>query len=58
MASENRRGWNFRKGAKDAPSAEELRERASKGGQAKVPKGLAKADVMAKAQKARKMAQK
>lgn len=54
MASEHSRGWNFRKGAKDAPSVEELRERASKGGQAKVPKGLAKPEVMAKFQESRR----
>lgn len=52
----NKRGWNFRKGAKDAPSEEELRARASKGGQAKVPKGFADPKVLKKAQKARKNA--
>ena len=54
MANKLGRGWNFRAGAKDAPSVEELRERARKGGQAKVPKGLAKKHVQEKALEARK----
>lgn len=48
------RGWNFRKGAKDAPNAEELRERARKGGQARVPKGFSAKSVMEKALETRK----
>ena len=32
MAENKGRGWNFRKGAKDVPSVEELRIRAGKGG--------------------------
>ena len=36
----SKRGWNFKRGAKDAPSVEELRARASKGGKARVPKGF------------------
>ena len=48
------RGWNFRKGAKDAPDAEELRERGRKGGLAQVPKGFSDKNVMEKALKTRK----
>lgn len=48
------RGWNFRKGAKDAPNIEELRERARKGGLKQVPKGFASKGVMEKALKTRK----
>ena len=43
------RGWNFRKGAKDVPSVEELRERGRKGGMAQVPKGFSDRTVMQKA---------
>lgn len=51
------RGWNFRKGAKDVPSDEELRARASKGGSAKVPKGLSDPATMVKAMTARQIKQ-
>lgn len=49
------RGWNFRKGQKDAPSSDELRERASKGGSACVPKGFSDPATLIKAQTARAM---
>jgi hypothetical protein len=52
--AENKRGWNFRKGGKDAPSAETLKERARKGGQAKVSKGFADKEVYDKAIKTRR----
>ena len=36
------RGWNFKKGAKDAPDIQELRNRASKGGSvSNISKGFA-----------------
>ena len=47
------RGWNFKKGAKDAPTTDELRERASKGGKVKTPKGFSSRDVVEKALKTR-----
>ena len=34
MAENRGRGWNFKKGAKDVPSVDELRKRAGKGGKA------------------------
>ena len=55
------RGWNFRKGSKDAPTAQELAGRGKIGGRvgglAKVPKGFADVDVQASAQLSRKLAE-
>lgn len=48
------RGWNFRKGAKDAPTSEELRERGRVGGKAQVPKGFCSKEVVAKALETRR----
>lgn len=48
------RGWNFRKGEKDAQTTETLRERGRIGGQAKVPKGFCSKEVVAKALEARR----
>ena len=48
------RGWNFRKGAKDAPTTEELRERGRVGGKAQVPKGFCSKEVVAKALETRR----
>ncbi len=48
------RGWNFRKGEKDAPTTEALRERGRVGGQAKVPKGFCSKEVVAKALETRR----
>lgn len=43
------RGWNFRKGEKDAPTTEQLRERGRVGGKAQVPKGFCSKEVSEKA---------
>lgn len=48
------RGWNFKKGAPNAITAKEARERASVGGQAKVAtKGFGNERVMRKALQSR-----